>query len=118
MFEEHPVAFFRTLVQMPGMALRIPVINLRQAAEKMPTLRQLGFRYVQAMMIQAAQSAACNSLHTLQRRAARWLLMAHDCASDDHLPLTQEFLSNMLGVRRPGVTLAAGVFQEAGLISL
>ncbi len=117
MFDDEPIAFYRTLVQMAGVALRMPVSSLRAVAADLPALRQLGIRYMQAVNVQAAQSAACNTIHTLQRRAARWLLIAHDRADGDELSLTQEFLSNMLGVRRPGVTLAAGALQDAGLIT-
>ncbi len=117
MFEEQPMSFFRALVQMPGSGLRIPVAALREAAKELPTFRRLGFRYLQATIIHAAQSAACNTIHPLQKRAARWLLIAHDRADGNELALTQEFLSNMLGVRRPGVTMAAGALQDAGLIT-
>jgi CRP-like cAMP-binding protein len=68
-------------------------------------------------MIQAARSAACNRLHELEERLARWLLHMHDWIWDDHLHLTQEFLAIMLGVRRASVTVAAGTLQKAGLIA-
>lgn len=64
-----------------------------------------------------SQMSACNTLHPTNERCARWLLMAHDRVNDDRLPLTQEFLSQMLGVRRGAVTLAASALQEAGFIS-
>jgi CRP-like cAMP-binding protein len=62
------------------------------------------------------QSAACNRLHTVEERCCRWLLMTHDRVGADRFPLTQQFLSYMLGVRRPSVTVVAGTLQKAGLI--
>src|SRR5690349_18562677 len=73
-------------------------------------------RYVHALYIQVSQSAACNGRHTVTERLARWLLMAHDRAESRDLPLTHEFLSIMLGVRRSGITVAAGALKTAGLI--
>ena len=73
-------------------------------------------RYVQTFLVQGAQSTATNAHHRIEARLARWLLMAHDCVDGDVLPITQEFLSTMLGVHRPSVTVAAGSLQRAGLI--
>jgi CRP-like cAMP-binding protein len=73
-------------------------------------------RYVQALHIQVSLSAACNGRHTVPERLARWLLTAHDRASSDQLPLSHEFLSLMLGVRRAGVTVALGTLKAAGLV--
>jgi CRP-like cAMP-binding protein len=73
-------------------------------------------RYTQALFIQVAQVAACNRVHLVGRRCARWLLQTHDRVGADQFLLTQEFLAQMLGVRRAGVSAAAGLLQKAGLI--
>jgi hypothetical protein len=73
-------------------------------------------RYMQALHIQVSQTAACNNHHSLEERLTRWLLMAHDRAGDDRFPMTHEFMSMMLGVRRAGVTVTAGALKNAGLI--
>ena len=74
-------------------------------------------RYTQAMINQISQSTVCNHRHSVQKRMCRWLLMSHDRVGTDEFPLTQEFLAQMLGVRRPTVTAVAGTLQKAGLIS-
>ncbi len=117
MFDGSRIAICRTLAQMGGAAWRIPVPRLRQAAEQLPTLRRLGFRFLEAMQAQSAQNAACNAIHPLQKRAARRLLMAHDRIDGNELAVTQKLLSDMLGVRRPGVTAAQKALQKAGLIA-
>src|SRR3954468_4097861 len=71
---------------------------------------------MQAFHVQVTQTAACNGRHPLEERLARWLLMTHDRADGDVLPLTQEFLATMLGVRRAGVSVAAGILHKAGVI--
>jgi CRP-like cAMP-binding protein len=81
-----------------------------------PMYTRLLNRHSLALFNQAAQSVACNRLHTLESRCARWLLMTHDRMRMEPFTLTHEFLSYMLGVHRPAVTLAAGVLQRAGLI--
>jgi CRP-like cAMP-binding protein len=73
-------------------------------------------RYTQALLNLVSQSAACNHLHSIEERMCRWLLMCQDRIGSDYLPLTQEFLAQMLGVRRPSVTVVAGILQKAGLI--
>jgi CRP-like cAMP-binding protein len=73
--------------------------------------------YTRMLMSQISMTAACNTLHTVEERLARWLLMCSRRLQSDDLPLTQEFLSNMLGVRRSGVTVAVGLLERAGLIS-
>ena len=108
--------FNRVMVQMPGAAYCMPAQALRDNAEAMPVLRQLLSRAVEAMLAQVSQTAACNSKHNLSQRLARWLLLAHDRADGDELPLTQEFLAVMLAVRRPGVTITMGALQAAGLV--
>jgi CRP-like cAMP-binding protein len=74
-------------------------------------------RYIQATLNAVAQSAACNRLHLLEQRCARWLLACHDRAESDRFPMTHEFLAMMLGVRRPGVTLALNSIREKALIT-
>ncbi|WP_119460403.1 Crp/Fnr family transcriptional regulator [Rhodospirillaceae bacterium SYSU D60014] len=106
----------KALVQIPGTAQRLPAGLLRDEMNGNAALRDLVLRYVQALFVQVSQTAVCNRLHTVEERLARWLLMAHDRAETDRLPLTQEFLAIMLGVRRAGVTVAAGTLQNAGLI--
>ena len=104
------------VVQVPGTMLRLGADALRQALEDTPALKRLLLRYVLAFHQQVTQTAACNANHALDQRLARWLLMAHDRSGGDNLPLTQEQLALMLCVHRPGVTVAARVFQKAGLI--
>jgi CRP-like cAMP-binding protein len=104
------------MVQMEGTALRLRTAALREAFEASSTLRGLLLRYAHAFHAQVAQTAACNGHHQLEERLARWLLMAHDRARTDEFPMTQEFMSLMLGVRRAGVSVAAGILQKAGVI--
>jgi CRP-like cAMP-binding protein len=106
----------RAFVQVPGDAYKMDANDLRRAMENSPTLRRLLYRYVLALYDQTAQHAACNRLHGLEERCARWLLMTHDRVVGDVLPLKQQFLAEMLGVHRPAVTLAAGALQKAGII--
>jgi CRP-like cAMP-binding protein len=104
------------MVQAPGEALRIRVRVLLKEVAGSPQLSGLLFRYVQALHVQVAQTAACNGRHTLAERLARWLLTAHDRVAGDDLPLSHEFLAIMLGMRRSGVTVAVGALKKAGLI--
>src|SRR5919206_865253 len=105
----------RSFMQAPGMAQRIRAEELRRAMDESPILRRLLPRYVHAFLAQTSQSAGCNGRHTLDQRLARWLLMAQDRLGDD-LPLTHEFLSIILGVRRSGVTVALRSLVKAGII--
>lgn len=109
-------AFYQAVVQMPGTALRMRVSAFRTLLEEMPALHQRCMRYLQSLMIQISQTAACNGRHTLQARCARWLLTAHERAGSGGLPLTQELLSVMLGVRRAGISVAVGALREAGCV--
>ena len=84
---------------------------------EMPELRRALNRYSQLVIETISQSAACNRVHVIEERCARWLLMSHDRVASDEIPLTQEFLAQMLGVRRPGVTVAIGILERAGLIT-
>lgn len=102
--------------QVPGDAFRIESKAFIGFARAPGAFHQLLLRYTQAFLTQVAQSAVCNAAHFVQARCARWLLMTHDRVGGDELPLTQEFLAFMLGVRRPGVTVAMNSLQEAGLV--
>ena len=104
------------MVQAPGTFLRLGANAFRRAVEEIPGLERPLMRYSLAFQEQVAQTAACNGHHALDQRLARWLLMAHDRAEGDEFAMTQEFLAMMLCVHRPGVTVAARLFQQAGLI--
>lgn len=106
----------RAVVQVPGQALRMRIEHLRRALEEHRELADIARRYTQGLFHQLAQTTACNHVHSVQERMCSWLLMTHDRVGVDEFQLTQEFLAQMLGVRRPSVTVAAGVLQKAGLI--
>jgi CRP-like cAMP-binding protein len=105
------------VVQVPGTALRMNASTCKVAFDQSPAFRRGAFRCIEALLNVSAQSAACNRLHTVEQRAARWLLMARDRTQSDTMPMTHEFLSAMLGVRRAGVTKVAVELQRAALIS-
>lgn len=109
-------AFTRAVVQLPGMAVVIPVSSFQTVVAQREHIRNLILRYKEALLAQVQQTAACNALHPLEERLARWLLQALDRADDPELPLTQEFIAQMLGVRRTTVTMIASQLQEAGMI--
>ena len=110
------VSFNRAMVQMPGTAHRLAAQVLHDHTHALPVLRRLLSDAMQVFMAQVAQTAACNSQHSLARRPARWLLMVHDRVDGDELAITQEFLSIMLVVRRAGVTVASQALAETGAI--
>lgn len=105
------VAPGRSLVQGAGTALCMSAAQFRQELAKSPQLTRLIKRYLFVLMSQLSQAAACIRFHSLEQRLARWLLMTHDRAHADHFYLTQEFLADMLGVRRSGVSVAAGALR-------
>jgi CRP-like cAMP-binding protein len=105
------------VVQVAGAALRLDTDTFRAVLRVAPELQEVLGRYTLVLITQAGQAAACNGLHALAERGARWLLEAHDRVGSDQFRLTQDFLAAMLGVRRPSVTLAAGMLQQAGLIT-
>lgn len=106
----------RTFVQLPGSGFRLSAEIVRNEFGRLGEFRRRLLRYLQARMIQTSQNAACNCLHDVDQRLARWVLLCRDQMDSDRLPLTQEFLSYMLGAPRTTVTLAAGMLQKAGLI--
>lgn len=106
----------RVIAQVPGTSVRIAAVALSGLARESIAVMRLLLRYNQSLLVQAAQVAACNRLHPVEERCARWLLMTHDRVGRDEFLLTQEFLSQMLGVRRARVNVAAGILQRAGLI--
>jgi CRP-like cAMP-binding protein len=106
----------RVFVQVEGDAWRLPADAFRRALEERPAVHRRMLRYAQYFADQLAQSVACNRLHTLEERCARWLLMTHDRVHGDAFELTHEFLSLMLGVRRAGVTVAMGALQSADIV--
>lgn len=103
-------------VQLPGEGFRMRADVLKREFARGGTLQDLLLRYTQAFITQVTQVAACNRAHTLEERLAKWLLMCQDRAHSQNLELTHEFISEMLGIRRAGVTEAAYRFREAGLI--
>ncbi len=106
----------RAMVQGSGTALRMTAEKLQQHLQGNAALASTFNRYLYVLMAQLAQTAACAHFHAIEPRLARWLLMTHDRAHADYFHLTQEFLANMLGVRRSGITVAAGALQERKLI--
>jgi CRP-like cAMP-binding protein len=108
--------FGRAVVQLPGTAARMSGAQFHAAANQSQAIRDLIVRYNDLLLAQVQQSVACNALHALEARLCRWLLQTHDCIDGDTIPLTQEFLGQMLGVRRTTVTIAARLLQSAGLI--
>lgn len=104
------------MVQLPGNAMRISSDVLREEFERCHALQDLLLRYTHMLLLQIAQSSACNRFHTVEERLCRWLLISRDRLQTDTLDLTQEFLAHMLGVPRTSVTMAASDLQRAGLI--
>jgi CRP-like cAMP-binding protein len=103
--------------QIESEVLRMQAEDFRRVLATLPALVDLVRRYTQALMNQISQSTACNHLHSIEQRTARWLLMCHDRVGRDDFPLTQEFLAQMLAVRRASVTVAAGILQKQSLIA-
>ena len=107
----------RAVVQSAGHAYSLPAFRLRKEFNDHPELRMLVLRYTQALITQMAQTAVCNRHHTVDQQLCRWLLLSLDRLPDNRLHMTQELIANMLGVRREGVTEAAGKLRELGIIS-
>ncbi|MCC5648437.1 Crp/Fnr family transcriptional regulator [Nostoc sp. XA013] len=104
-------------VQLAGAAMQINADILKNEFNRGGAIQSVLLRYVQAVYSEMAQGAACNRLHTLEERLARWLLTVSDRLESEDFPLTHEFISQMLGVRRSGVTVAASTLSRAGMIS-
>ncbi len=109
-------SLFRSFMQIPGHGFQIKAKLLFELLEASLPLRLSLLRCVQGLLVQSAQTAACNRVHELHQRLARWLLMCHDRVQVDRVLITQEFLASMLGTRRSTVTEAAGVLQRAKII--
>lgn len=106
----------QVIVQVPGNALRISAELLKSEFDRREALRRNVLRFVNAANAMTSQTAACNRLHSVEQRCARWLLNASDRVGAESMPITHEFLSLLLGVRRAGVTVAAGRLQRSGFI--
>jgi CRP-like cAMP-binding protein len=107
----------RVMVQGDGSAYRCDAETLKQLMRQFPLMEQRLHRFAYQLAMQSTQIAACNRLHEVEERLARWILMSQDRMLSDRLPLTQEFLGQMLGTRRSSVTVAAGALQKQGLIA-
>jgi CRP-like cAMP-binding protein len=105
-----------TICQVEGDSVRIPLADFKEAIAGDTPLRRIAQRYLLVYLGMISQSVACNRLHPLEARFARWVLMTQDRVGSDEIQLTQEFLAIMLGVQRSSVSLMAGNFQQAGLI--
>jgi CRP-like cAMP-binding protein len=106
----------RAIVQVPGEAVAIRTQDAKAAVAASDSLRAKLYQYDQLLLAQAQQSAACNAMHKIEERLCRWILRSRDVVQSDTLQLTQEFIAEMLGVRRTSVTLAASHLQKIGLI--
>ncbi|RYG99411.1 MAG: Crp/Fnr family transcriptional regulator [Alphaproteobacteria bacterium] len=104
------------IAQIAGDAFRMTATGFMQAVERSPELRKVTASFLHGLLSQAFQSVACNRLHTVDQRFARWILLTQDRVGGDDFYLTQEFIASMLGVHRPTVSLVATEFQRSGLI--
>jgi CRP-like cAMP-binding protein len=109
-------SFNRSLVQLEGCLLRVPIKVLQSEFERSAHIRNLFVSYSETLLAQIQQTVACNALHSTRQKMCRWLLMMHDRADGELLTYTHEFLAQVLGVNRKSVTLAAQALQREGLI--
>ncbi len=109
-------AFCRAVVQVPGSASRIATSQFQRALNESATIRQVICRYNEVLLVQAQQTAVCSALHGVEARLARWLLQTQDRTGSETIPLIQEFLAQVLGVRRTTINLVVRTLHEAGLI--
>ncbi|HVA12985.1 MAG TPA: Crp/Fnr family transcriptional regulator [Stellaceae bacterium] len=112
----HKPAFSRIVVEIGGLALRIDTGRLDDAKKHSATLRDIFSRYADVLLAQTLQSVACNALHSIEERCSRWLLTTQDRVATRDVPVTQEFLAELLGVQRTTVSVAAQALQRKGLI--
>jgi CRP-like cAMP-binding protein len=110
------ISISRAIVQIAGTASAIDADHVRQLGEKSVSFRTTLIKHEQVLLAQSQQSAACNATHTIEARLSRWLLRCRDLIGGDDLALTQEFIAQMLGVRRTSVSIVAHTLQQAGLI--
>jgi CRP-like cAMP-binding protein len=110
------VASESTVCEVPGEALRMPAAAFQDQLSRNGALLRITLRYFQAYLAQVSQSVACNALHSIDQRFARWVLMCHNRARGQPFPLTQEYLASMLGVHRPTVSVTAKAYQDAGVV--
>lgn len=106
----------RAFIQVSGEGFRIEVQSFKKIIGGCRELNRILLRYTLALLTQVAQNAACNRMHSIEERCARWLLMTHDRVHKNSFSLTQDFLAQMIGVRRPSVSIAASILAKAGLI--
>jgi CRP-like cAMP-binding protein len=114
---EANVSGYKGICQIEGEFLRLTSESFKSIVDNAPELRRHLLRYSEFCQQTIAQWAACNSVHLIEQRCARWIMVTSDAIGDTSFTLTQEFLSQMLAVRRPGVTVAVGALQRRGLIS-
>jgi CRP-like cAMP-binding protein len=110
------ISLQQVVVQIQGSVLRLEASHLKKEFFRGETLSRLLLLYTHTRLVQVAQNAACNRQHSIEERLARWLLSAQACLCSNEVPLTQEFIAAMLGIRRSGVTVAASLLQRAGII--
>jgi CRP-like cAMP-binding protein len=110
-------SFGRCIVQIPGTASRMPMARLREVFDTNPAVHTLLLRVTEALLARTFQTVACNAVHSVEARCCRWILTTRDRIDSDTLPLTHEFLAEMLGVQRSTVSLVAHSLQAAGLIT-
>ena len=110
------LSLYRVYTQIEGCGFSCPIELARAEFDRRDTFHALMLRYVQAQLVQAAQSSACNAKHNMEQRLARWLLLCGDRANTETFKISQEFLSDMLGSTRPTVSIAAAALKEEGLI--
>jgi CRP-like cAMP-binding protein len=110
------IAPYRVDVQLPGVALKMSAGAFKEAYDQSQFLQGLLLNYTHTQLMQLAQSVVCNRYHTVEERLCRWLLVAHDRVRSDEFQLTQEILANMIGARRPAISIVTGTLQTAGLI--
>jgi CRP-like cAMP-binding protein len=110
------ITTYSRLIVVGGSALRIRCSDLERALRASKALRTLLFRHIFAVLMQTLQLSACNIAHTLRQRFARWMLLAHDRLKTDDVPISQELIARLLGVRRASVTECIGWFEEQGVV--